>query len=157
MCNVHAILSSWLMIGKATEETASHNLPMNRNSINFPFLAWHFSSYKDSLPTVWARLTEQPLYLLSNIDGFKSKKLEFAYKPLLGPLSPLSPLSCLFKPQIFLWHPSSASHFSSLLHPDLVPWSFTTSRQCSSYRVPLGLFVKETLHYLEAGHKKLNK
>lgn len=68
--------------------------------MSFPFLAVHYSSYKASLPKVWAT----PFCLWSNIDRFKSKKLEFAYTPLLGPLSPLSLLSYLFKPQVFPRH-----------------------------------------------------
>lgn len=76
---------------------------MNWNSVTFPFLAIHYSSYKACLPKVWTRLTEQPFCLLSKIDWFKSNKLEFAYMPLLGPFSPLSPLSYLFRPQLFPW------------------------------------------------------
>jgi len=53
----HAVLSLWLMFGRATEEAASHNLPVNRNSMNFPFSAIHYS-YKDSLPEVWERLAQ---------------------------------------------------------------------------------------------------
>lgn len=75
MCKWHEVLSSWLMIGRANEETTSLNLPVNRTSVNFPFLAVHYSSYKASSTKVWASFTDQFLFACCPTDGFKSKKL----------------------------------------------------------------------------------
>lgn len=55
VCKGQAVLSPWLVIGRATEETESHSLSMNGNSTNFCFLDIQ-DTYKDSLPKIWVRL-----------------------------------------------------------------------------------------------------
>lgn len=52
-CKGHAVLSSWLTTGRPAEETATSTIPVSINSVNCPFSAVHYSSYKDCLPKTW--------------------------------------------------------------------------------------------------------